>query len=387
MGWSLHHPHGLIYYAPQYCHRGYTLFANLRGTEANLIDMEGRICHRWHWPGGIHYANLLPNGNLLFLTTGAPTQPGPMAGIGGQAGGLVELDWDGNTVWELQNPWMHHDFQRLPNGNTLALVWEELSPETTLQVKGGFTTPEDPERMLGDVVKEFSPSGEVVHEWRSWEHLDFDEDVICPLEGRREWTHGNSINVTPEGNYVVSYRQTSTVGIVDRESGDFIWKWGPGEVSHQHNPSFLDNGRVLLFDNGSHRRAPNTNYSRIVEIDPANNEIAWEYRGEPPISFYSYQISGAERLPNGNTLICEGATGRFIEVTQGHQIVWEFINPLFADSGRIAGGTSSGQANAVFRAHRFGPDDPALQGRDLNPDNHANLNRTLGVGRGRRAFR
>ncbi len=77
MGWSLHHPHGLVYYAPQYCHRGYTLFANLRGNEANLIDMEGRICHRWVWPGGIEYAKLLPNGNLLFHTR-ASTEPGPL---------------------------------------------------------------------------------------------------------------------------------------------------------------------------------------------------------------------------------------------------------------------------------------------------------------------
>ena len=379
MGWSLHHPQGLIYHAPQYSHEGYTLFANMRGHEANLIDMEGRICHRWHWPAGIHYANLLPNGNLLFLTLGAPDQPGPMTGIGGHAGGLVELDWDGKLVWELENPWMHHDFQRLANGNTPALMWDELSADTTSRVKGGYTTAEDPVQMLGDVVREFSASGEVVHEWRSWEHLDFDEDVICPLEGRREWTHGNSINVTADGNYLVSFRQTSTVGIVDRESGRFIWKWGPGEVSHQHNPSFLDNGRVLLFDNGAHRRAPNTNYSRIVEIDPANNEIAWDYRGEPAISFYSYQISGAERQPNGNTLICEGATGRFIEVTSGNQIVWEYINPLMADSGRLAGGSSSGQANSVFRAHRFAPGDPALEGRDLDPALYANLNRILGA--------
>lgn len=233
--------------------------------------------------------------------------------------------------------------------------------------------------MLGDVVREFSPKGEIVHEWKSWEHLNFDVDLICPLEGRREWTHGNSINVTPEGNYLVSFRQTSTVGIVDPESGRFLWKWGPGEVSHQHNPSFLDNGRVLMFDNGSHRRAPSTNYSRIVEIDPANNQIAWDYRGEPPISFYSYQISGAERQPNGNTLICEGATGRFIEVTQGHQIVWEYINPQFANSGRLVGGSASGQANSVFRAHRFAADDPALQGRDLDPARYANLNRILGA--------
>ena len=378
MGWSLHHPHGLIYYAPQYCHRGYTLFSNLRGDDANLIDMEGRICHRWHWPGGINYANLLPNGNLLFHTM-APDDSGPMIGIGGHAGGLVELDWDGNLVWELQNRWMHHDFQRLDNGNTLALMWEELSPEMTSQVKGGYVTDNDPARMLGDVVSEFSPSGQVVHEWRSWEHLDFDEDVICPLEGRREWTHGNSINLTADGNYLVSYRQTSTVGIVNRESGKFTWKWGPGEASHQHHASFLDKGRVLLFDNGSHRRAPNTNYSRIVEIDPVDNQIAWDYRGDPPISFYSYQISGVERLANGNTLICEGATGRFIEVTPGQQIVWEYINPLFAPSGRIVGGSASGQANSVFRCHRFAPGDPALAGRDLDPAQYANMNRTLGV--------
>lgn len=378
MGWSLHHPHGLIYQAPQYCHRGYTLFANLRGYDANLIDMDGRICHRWHWPGGINYANLLPNGNLLFYTL-PPADAGPMSGIGGHAGGLVELDWDGNLVWELENPWMHHDFQRLENGNTVAMMWEELSSDTSFRVKGGFSTAEDPGKMLGDVVREFTPSGEVVHEWKSWEHLDFEDDVICPLEGRREWTHGNSINVTSDGSYLVSFRQTSTVGIVDRASGKFTWKWGPGDLSHQHNPSFLNNGHVLLFDNGSHRRAPNTNYSRIVEIDPANNEVVWDYRGEPAISFYSYQISGAERQPNGNTLICEGATGRFIEVTMGNQIVWEFINPLFADSGRLAGGSADGRANSVFRAHRFAPDSPELRGRDLDPDRYGNLNRILGT--------
>ena len=154
---------------------------------------------------------------------------------------------------------------------------------------------------------------------------------------------------------------------------------GPGDLSHQHNPSFLSNGYVLLFDNGSHRRAPNTNYSKIVEVDPSNNEVVWDYRGEPAISFYSYQISGAERQPNGNTLICEGATGRFIEVTMGNQIVWEFINPLFADSGRLVGGSADGRANSVFRAHRFAPDPPALRGRDLDLDRYGNLNRILGT--------
>ena len=127
---------------------------------------------------------------------------------------------------------------------------------------------------------------------------------------------------------MVSFRQTNTVGIVDRSSGEFSWKWGPGEISHQHNPTYLDNGHVLLFDNGPHRQG--MSHSRVIEIDLSDNQVVWEYRGDPPISFFSYRISGAERMPNGNTLICEGAPGRIFEVTPTQEIVWEYINPFVA---------------------------------------------------------
>ena len=374
MGWSLHHPNGLIYYASQGCYRGYTLFSNLRGHDANLIDMEGRICHRWHSDQGINYAYLLDNGNLLLLT-GAPGDPAGTGGLGGSGAALLELDWENNVVWEFRDPLLHHDFERLPNGNTLALLWEALTPEMTVQVRGGYESSDGPQVMYGDVVKEITPQGEVVDVWRSFEHLNFEEDTICPLESRREWTHSNTLNVTANGDLLVSYRSTSTVGIVDRATGSFRWKWGPGQISHQHQPTFLDNGRVLLFDNGSHRLAPSTNYSRLIEVDPETNEIMWEYRGDPPISFYSYQISGAQRLPNGNTLICEGAPGRLFEVTPNNQIVWEYINPMSAASGQVVGGTVTGQANSIFRAHRYGPGHPALAGKDLDPQRYANLNR------------
>ena len=379
MGWSLHHPNGLIYYASRSCYRGYTLFSNLRGYDANLIDMEGRICHRWHSDQGINYAYLLDNGNLLLIT-GAPGDPAGTGGLGGSGAALLELDWGSSVVWEYRDPLLHHDFERLPNGNTLALLWEALPPEMAVQVRGGYESNDGPQVMYGDVVKEITAQGEVVDQWRSFEHLSLEEDTICPLEGRREWTHGNTLNVTASGDLLVSYRSTSTVGIVDRATGSFSWKWGPGQISHQHQPTFLDNGRVLLFDNGSHRLAPSTNYSRLIEIDPETNEIMWEYRGDPPISFYSYQISGAQRLPNGNTLICEGAPGRLLEVTPSHHIVWEYINPMSGASGQVVGGTVSGQANSVFRAHRYGPDHPALAGKDLDPQRYANLNRLYAGG-------
>ena len=372
MGWSQHHRNGLIYYAPQHSFRGYTLTTNVGGKWANLLDMDGRVCHRWHLNEGIEYARLLPYGTLLARTAPAEDADGAER-IGGSSATLVELDWDGNVVWSYRNPMLHHDYQRLPNGNTLTLEFERISSELTAQVQGGRRQDTDPEQMFGDVVKEIAPDGSTLHEWKSWEHLDPAEDVICPLEERREWTHGNSINLTADGHLLISFRLTSTIGIVDRGDGHFRWKWGPGEVYHQHHPTELPNGNVLLFDNGGHR--PRSTWSRVLEVDPATNRVEWEYRGDPPISFHSPNISSADRLPNGNTLICEGAPGRAFEVTPDGQIVWEYVNPFLAPGGGVAGGNPGDMTNSMFRAHRYAPDYSGLSSRDLDPQRYGNLNR------------
>ena len=367
MGWSEHHPVGLIHNSPSLAYRGYTLFTTNGGNHANLVDMEGQICHRWEYHEGISYSQLLLNGNLLFRTN-PPTEEESGRGLGGASGALVELDWEGNKVWEYRNPWLHHDFQRQLNGNTVVLVWEELSTEFSDTVQGGNVNEEEPEVMLGDVIIEVDSDGNTVNEWKLWQKLDVAEEVICPLHGRREWTHGNSLKLTNDNDFLVSFRTVSTIGIVSRETGEFTWKWGPGEVSHQHHATHLANGNVLLFDNGSHARG-NQERSSIVEVDPETNEIAWRYLGSPLMSFYSFHISSAERQPNGNTLACEGAHGRIFEVTHSGDIVWEYINPFFAPD------RSGAQANATFRAHRYGPDFTGFAGRDLDPSKYGNLNR------------
>ena len=318
---------------------------------------------------------MLPNGNLL-LRTSPPEDAGGAETIGGSSGAILELDWDSNVVWEYRNPYLHHDYERLPNGNTLVLLFELLSSELTAAIQGGRPTDEDPEQMFGDVVQEIAPDGTVVYEWKSWEHLSPEEDSICPLEDRREWTHDNSLKVTPEGDLLVSFRRISTVGIVDKASGGFRWKWGPGEIDHQHHPTWLDNGRILIFDNGFHH--PRPSFSRIIEVDPTTNEIAWEYMGNPALSFYSQAISSSERQPNGNTLICEGSPGRIFEVTPNKEIVWEYINPFFVTGANRT--NPNDLSNAVFRAHRYGPDHPALDGKDLNPARYSNINRLYARG-------
>ena len=373
MGWSKHHPVGLIHHSPFDCYGGYTLFTaaagNGRSTSegdifATLIDMEGRVCHRWQCDEGIRYGYLLENGNLLVRTR-PPLDLDGDEPMGGSSAAILELDWDGNVVWEYRDPTLHHDFLRLPNGNTLVLLWERISADLTASVRGGSAADDDPQRMFGDLVREVAPDGSTAYEWRSWEHLSVDDDVICPLEGRKEWTHANSLGVTQNGDLLFSFRQTSVVGIVDKATGEFRWKWGRGELSHQHDAAYLENGHVMIFDNGSHRRGPS--YSRVVEVDPETDEITWEYRGDPQVSFYSHNVSSAERLPNGNTLIGEGQSGRIFEVTSSGDIVWEYISPF------STGSTEEGLSNSIFRAHRYAPDHPALAGRDLDPGRIASV--------------
>ena len=115
MGWSKHHKNGLIYYSPQKCSQGYTLVTPTGGNFANLIDMEGRVCHRWQSEDGIGYAYLLPDGHLLLRTGGARQGGQQVEGVA-RPGAIRELDWEGELVWEYQNPMIHHDFGRLGCG-------------------------------------------------------------------------------------------------------------------------------------------------------------------------------------------------------------------------------------------------------------------------------
>jgi hypothetical protein len=110
------------------------------------------------------------------------------------------------------------------------------------------------------------------------------------------------------------------------------------------------------------------------------NQVTWEYSGGIN-DFYSSYISSTMRMPNGNTIICAGSHSHFFEVTPDKEVVWEYVMPPFVDpddernffgvgeNGPLPGAFAStkSSANMCFRFHRFGPDHPALKGRDLTP--------------------
>ncbi len=237
--------------------------------------------------------------------------------------------------------------------------------------------------------------------------------------GFADWMHGNGLAYHPELDQIIlCSRRLHEFFIIDHSTttaeaagstggnsgrgGELLYRWGNPEAYGRgtpadktlygpHNAHWIDAGlpgagNILVFNNGVDR--PDGFISSIDELTPpllpdgtyalppnlpyGPDNLLWSYMADPPTSFYSSNISGAQRLPNGNTLICEGDDGLFFEVTPQGQIVWQYVNPVNI-TGPIVQGSNPGQ-NAVFRAVRYGPDYPAFAGKDLSPKGPIELN-------------
>ena len=171
-----------------------------------------------------------------------------------------------------------------------------------------------------------------------------------------------------------SSREANIIGIINRE-GNIVWRMGPdytqskelkelGQIIGQHNPHIIPKGlpgagNLLVFDNGgsagygfANPAAPNgeaslrRDFSRVLELNPVSFEKIWEYSigGSEKFQLFSHYVSNAQRLPNGNTLINEGADGRIFELTPDKEIVWEYVSPFF--------GTREPISHRIFRAYR-----------------------------------
>lgn len=237
-----------------------------------------------------------------------------------------------------------------------------------------------------------------------------------------DWLHCNAVDYNPElDQIVVSNHNFNEIFVIDHSTanyedpqagkeaakgpaGDILYRWGnpiaygAGTVSDktlfgQHDPNWIEPGfpgygNILVFNNGSLR--PNGQYSSIEEIAPpvdafgnysytpgtayGPENTVWTYIADPPSSFFSSVISGVRILPNGNTLVCEGNTGHFFELTPDEKIVWEYINPL---AGEVRMPQGSNQPNGqVFKCFRYAPDYPAFTaGRDMTPGDYVELPR------------
>jgi len=349
---------GLLHSDPARAFASYALIAPLRGRSCYLVGMHGEVVHEWRLPEQLgSLAMLLPGGHLLVTSQ---TAEGPPI-IEGKGGHLREYDWDGNLVWEYIDHGQHHDFRRMANGNTLYIGWEQMPEDRARLVHGGVPGTEKVKggKVYSDYLKEVSPDGRTVWEWHA-HTLDLERYPLADDCWRWEFAHANSCCPLPDGGVLVSFRHIDTLMMIGRD-GKVRWEMRDPLWGHQHNAEYLDNGNILLFANGmTNLTVPPS--SRVLEIDPRTNETVWQYRAPQSWTFFSAIISGAQRLPNGNTFACEGVTGRVFEVNTAGDIVWEYVCPFFR---HVFPG--DGPSNALFRAYKYASDSPEIGGRLPRP--------------------
>ena len=351
---------------------GYTLFTagNLQG--ARLIDRDGNIAHEWQlpyssvWPDPTHLtqrpapefiawrkASIAPNGDLTTLYIAEGITPWGM--------GMVRIDKDSQLVWKSPIK-AHHDFDTGPDERVYVLTHEIRN--NPIQ---GLPRIEAP--FLDDRVVVLDADGNVLREIGILEafigspYQDFLRSV--PRSPIGDYLHVNAIElVTPEiaavhpyatpGDVLLSMRQPNTLALLNTDSGKITWA-RRGPWIGQHDPDFLPNGNLLLFDNRG--RMEDGGISRVLEFDPESLEIVWQYHGDDEHRFQSGLRSAQQRLRNGNTLITESDRARLLEVTPAGDVVWEYVNPE-------RGGPAMGYTPVLTWGQRYTPEQLEFIGPD-----------------------
>jgi hypothetical protein len=259
----------------------------------------------------------------------------------------------------------------------MVLRFVDIPEDIQKNIKGGVPGTELPGgKILGVSVAEITREKKIIWEWKSYEHFDIETDIECPLANRLVWGYTNSVDVFPNGDVLLSFRHFNTVAIIERKTGDIVWRWGKeGLLGHQHCASILHNGNILIFDNGLHRKPCKPDHpheissfevSRAVEVNRFTDEVVWEYIDPGHLMFTNF-CGSAQRLPNGNTLMCESRTGTFYEVTYDKDIVWKYQSPFVIQRPEIWGWK---ELRLIFQAHRYGEDFEGFKGKDLDPEQY-----------------
>jgi hypothetical protein len=330
-----------------------TLFKAKHFT-ASLIDMNGDEVHSWDiayskvWPKAkhlifqapdgaicIHGAHLYPNGDIV-LSFGSGNFP--------YGGGLVKIDKDSHILWSISEN-THHDVNLDDDGNIWACAHylhssrDERFPLLDPPFFEDYLLCASPS---GKVIKRISMLEAIYRSGREGMLFANGGNELYPGKGDYgDRLHLNNVEVLgkgladkfPEfnvGDILVSFRNIDTIAVIDTNTQMVKWSL-TGLFLRQHDPDFLPNGNIMVFDN---RKDDNGGRifggSRVIEIDPLTQQIVWSYEGSKDKPFCSLIRSKQSILPNGNFLVVESEKGRVIEVTRDKEkrIVWEYVNKV-----------------------------------------------------------
>jgi hypothetical protein len=377
------------------------------------LDWDGNVV--WEWKlsdaGRVqhHDVTALPNGNVLLLAWEVKS-PDEARSKGRRIDQIPEQGlWPdfvmeiepvrpkaANTVWEW-HVWDHliqsHDPGAENHGDPAAhparidlnagAVAPQIDPAQLEQLKALGYVPADATPQ--DLRSDFLHVNTVVH------HPRLDQIALSVPAMGEIWIVDHS---------TTSAEAAGSSGGRYGRGGDLLYRWGNpaaygrGDASaqkffFQHDVRWIPDGwegagNLTVFNNG--RERPEGPWSSVDEWTPPVGAdgryaldggpfgpaaLAWQYRAPDPKTFYAPFISGAQRLANGNTLICSGTGGEFFEVTRAGEVVWQYRNPFWGDVRNVDGSLPQPRIDerpfAVFRATRIPAEHPALAGRALAP--------------------
>lgn len=377
---------------------GLVLVNDASGNRVYLMEKQkSNILFEWDLPSGIgNDAELLENGNLLV----ALTAEDPVYTFGGYGGRLAIIAPSGELLWDYpyssEINLAHHDLEMLPNGNVLFLAWEKKTQDEI--IANGYAG--EDEVLYAEKLLEVNPlTNDIVWQWNSWDHIVQDSNPAAfnygSVPDNPSLIDVNYKDSLKEGSYAgdimhangLEYDETrdliylsvnyySEVWVIDHSTtttesasgsggnhnmgGNLVYRFGnplayKNDKSdrmffHNHNPNLTPGGESLLvFSNGIPSNDP---HSTVYELkipdsfkllkDQKNElEVIWNFTDD---DLFSAKVSGAYRLPNGNTLITQGTSG-YWEVTSDKEVVWRFEGEGFFWRGYPYEKTSSAIIN------------------------------------------
>tara|TARA_B100000315_G_scaffold203829_1_gene196981 strand:+ start:6852 stop:8192 length:1341 start_codon:yes stop_codon:yes gene_type:complete len=323
-------------------YEGINIYNSYKMPGAYLIDMEGNTLHSWkpknshkHW----HFVRMLKNGDLLVVIKDIM---------------LMKINWHSKIKW-MNKKRFHHEVTISENGEIYTLSRKKdwinykgnslpilndyltiLSPDGEIEKSMSFY------KMLGDKIPA-ERLNRISLEVENNEQLQKDGEKPFYLENDTifdlfhinylEIINKNSDEIWKKGNILFCSKKLNLIGIIDPIQEKLLWSFGEEELLSPHHPASLENGNILIFDNGERR---NRGYSRIIELNPYTKKILWEYKGSLPFPFFASWGGANQKLPNGNILITYSPLGYVFEITKEGEVVWEFYNPDRGKPGKRA---------------------------------------------------
>ncbi|MGO4918288.1 arylsulfotransferase family protein [Maribacter spongiicola] len=371
----------------------YVLVNDAAANSVYLMDKNADLIYNWPL-GDRKIGNdviLLNDGTLLASLESDNLE----FAFGGQGGIIQIINKNGEAIWNFDysntEHRSHHDVELLPNGNILAIAWEKMSAEEAIENGYQLDNAIYPESII-----EINPTTEdIVWEWHSKDHLiqNFDDtklnfgsveenpqliDLNYVEAANGNIMHANGISYDDANDLIyLSVNYYSEVWVIDHSTntneatshsggnfgrgGDLVYRFGNPTTQYDnitkrlfvnnHYPNLFEPGKILVYTNGGDLEQ-STVYELQLPADLSQNtipaltqpEVLWSFT-DPEL--YAPKVSGAVRLPNGNTLITEGDFGIW-EVTRQGEIVWRFSAQGF-----------------FWRAYHYAKDDPAILALDL----------------------